>query len=217
MASQFVISAIAIGLPIILAGGVSQAQPITPVAATTSAPVCWKPAQSRGVGTLPTICAAGEELSSGLCYPICKSGYAGEGPVCWSKCPAGTEDIGLFCRRGARVTPKKSQGRGVGKLPECRNERDAGLCYDACPPGKTGVGPLCWPACEGRYATSCGALCAVSSEACAKAVAEMTARGLLVAVEAVITQRINPQALADLARVFAWPVCEQREGPGVRQ
>merc|ERR1712083_673662 len=28
-------------------------------------------------------CCAGQELSGGLCYPICASGFSGAGPVCW--------------------------------------------------------------------------------------------------------------------------------------
>merc|ERR1719225_2507772 len=28
-------------------------------------------------------CCAGQELSGGLCYPICHSGFSGAGPVCW--------------------------------------------------------------------------------------------------------------------------------------
>merc|ERR1719151_466569 len=32
-------------------------------------------------------CCAGQELSGGLCYPICHSGFSGAGPVCWDGIP----------------------------------------------------------------------------------------------------------------------------------
>lgn len=39
-----------------------------------------------------------------------------------------------------------SYGRGVGKLPGCKDEQDydAGLCYPKCSDGTKGVGPVCW-------------------------------------------------------------------------
>jgi hypothetical protein len=29
-------------------------------------------------------CGPNEEMVNGLCYPRCREGYYGEGPVCWS-------------------------------------------------------------------------------------------------------------------------------------
>merc|ERR1719178_60880 len=46
-------------------------------------------------------CCAGQELSGGLCYPICHSGFSGAGPVCWDGIP--------FL--------SNSYGRGAGKFP----------------------------------------------------------------------------------------------------
>jgi hypothetical protein len=34
-----------------------------------------------------------------LCYPKCRSGFSGVGPVCWSSCPSGFKDGGVFCGR----------------------------------------------------------------------------------------------------------------------
>jgi hypothetical protein len=34
-----------------------------------------------------------------LCYPKCRSGFYGVGPVCWSSCPSGFKDGGVFCGR----------------------------------------------------------------------------------------------------------------------
>merc|ERR1739840_49826 len=46
-------------------------------------------------------CCPGQELSGGLCYPICHSGFSGAGPVCWDGIP--------FL--------SNSYGRGAGKFP----------------------------------------------------------------------------------------------------
>ena len=43
---------------------------------------CAKDSYGRGVGEVLT-CEAGLEMSGLLCYPPCKSGYSGNGPVCW--------------------------------------------------------------------------------------------------------------------------------------
>jgi len=33
-------------------------------------------------------------MSGLLCYPPCKAGYQGNGPVCWQQCPAGKTNCG---------------------------------------------------------------------------------------------------------------------------
>lgn len=38
----------------------------------------------RGTGT-PLKCKSGLELNGALCYKACRSGYRGEGPVCWAE------------------------------------------------------------------------------------------------------------------------------------
>ena len=49
----------------------------------------------RGVGTIPTGCAAGEEYDAGLCYSNCPGGMSGVGPVCWGQTPAGWTGCGF--------------------------------------------------------------------------------------------------------------------------
>ncbi len=95
-----------------------------------------KVAYSRGVGT-PLICSADEDYDAGLCYPKCRSGYTGVGPVCWKD--------------------NASYGRGVGSAASlvcgAGQEMDAGLCYTKCKTGFHGVGPVCYndkPASYGR-------------------------------------------------------------------
>lgn len=41
------------------------------------------------------VCNSGEERDAGLCYPNCKSGYNGVGPVCWGRPPTGWVDCGM--------------------------------------------------------------------------------------------------------------------------
>ncbi|RHY28104.1 hypothetical protein DYB32_006254 [Aphanomyces invadans] len=74
---------------------------------TTTAPFCWLNSYPRGVGKVPSSCAAGQERIGLLCYPNCPPGMSRKGLDCHSNCPEGLEDQGLFCR-------KKEYGRGVG-------------------------------------------------------------------------------------------------------
>ena len=46
-------------------------------------PACWKMAYGRGVGKAISACREGEERRGALCYPLCRDGYVGRGPVCW--------------------------------------------------------------------------------------------------------------------------------------
>src|SRR6476620_11590303 len=39
---------------------------------------------ARASDSVP-LCADGQEYDAGLCYPKCKDGYNGVGPVCWQK------------------------------------------------------------------------------------------------------------------------------------
>ena len=54
-----------------------------------------RPTYNRGAGTVPNLaCPAGKENDASLCYVPCRDGYAGIGPVCWSKAPSGFVDCG---------------------------------------------------------------------------------------------------------------------------
>ena len=44
---------------------------------------CWKMAHGRGVGKPISACPEDKEKNGLLCYPYCREGYAGVGPVCW--------------------------------------------------------------------------------------------------------------------------------------
>lgn len=53
-----------------------------------------------------------------------------------------------------------SYGRGVGQVPRTcpGGELQAGLCYNTCAAGYSGVGPVCWQRCPSGYRDD-GALC----------------------------------------------------------
>ncbi len=52
---------------------------------------------------IPLTCSNDEDYDAGLCYPKCKYGYHGIGPVCWEDCPAGMHTCGALCTRTADV------------------------------------------------------------------------------------------------------------------
>ena len=74
-------------------------------------------------GRSPT-CRPNEELIGLLCYPRCRPGFNGVGPVCW-------RDLPRYW--------KGSYGRGAGSSMQCAPglRNIAGLCYKECPPGFT--------------------------------------------------------------------------------
>lgn len=74
---------------------------------------------NRGVGEAPSQCPRNKpEKDAGLCYPRCRSGFHGVGPVCWqsgcSKFGSDFTDDGATCRRDRSFT-KNSYGRGAGE------------------------------------------------------------------------------------------------------
>ncbi len=60
--------------------------------------VCWRRSYGNGFGSIPSVCPDDLEHDGLLCYPKCKQGYYGIGPVCWEKCPSGYSDTGAFCQ-----------------------------------------------------------------------------------------------------------------------
>uniref|UniRef100_A0A914EAR6 Uncharacterized protein n=1 Tax=Acrobeloides nanus TaxID=290746 RepID=A0A914EAR6_9BILA len=131
---------------------------------------CWLQAYGRGVGKPITACSSGEDLDAGLCYPQCKNGYYGVGPVCWQSCPSGFTDVGVTCQKPA------AYGRGAGyalwHLKECENDNPQGceqyglmyypkckenfhafgccVCTPNCPNGMTDAGADCTKNTYGR-------------------------------------------------------------------
>ncbi len=70
----------------------------------------------RGAGVPVSACPAGMERNGALCYPKCRVGFSGAGPVCFQICPAGYKDDGALCRKDAIIFAKASYGRGAGTV-----------------------------------------------------------------------------------------------------
>lgn len=81
---------------------------LTSMVAQAADSFCWKDSSTRGAGTIPTGCAAGQENQAGLCYNACPSGMTGVGPVCWSTCPSGYIDMGATCHINKPLTVSPS-------------------------------------------------------------------------------------------------------------
>ncbi len=152
--------------------------------------VCWKNSYGRNVGAVPNACADGREKSGALCYNKCGPNRIGDGPGCWSACPQGFEDRGVFCLQNAKsecppttiktivgTCTKTNEWRDAGVPMVCGagKDSDAGLCYSKCNAGYTGVGPVCWGSCANAtvknstltFKVECGALCANTADECA--------------------------------------------------
>lgn len=56
-------------------------------------------------------CPPDQELQAGLCYPNCRDGYTGLGPICWQTCPPDFNDAGFVCMK-----PNYSRGEGTAPI-----------------------------------------------------------------------------------------------------
>ena len=89
-----------------------------------------------------------------------------------SKCPAGYINDGCTCGINVHLLAKRTQGHRTGVGMSCGSDQDydAGLCYDKCPAGTRGAGPVCWGQCPADFPVNCGAGCAKSSEDCVNSI-----------------------------------------------
>ena len=154
-------------------------KPCNPSFRSDGATLCWKQYPSfenNGQGhTITSItkkitvntgkplstCSPSEDKNGLLCYPKCRDGMKGVGPVCWANtvgvgigtpvqledCPAGWSNDGLICREPISCASGLdffkygcSGGRLVGRLNNggtCGADREKidGLCYNRCPAG----------------------------------------------------------------------------------
>ena len=106
----------------------------------TSAENCWKDAYGRGAGRPIHQCADGLEQSGLLCYPPCKAGYYGVGPVCWQSCPSDFTDTGVDCLK------PPSYGRGAG-YPLWQRDK----CESENPQGCEKWGLIWYPKCKANF------------------------------------------------------------------
>ena len=158
-------------------------KPCNPSFRSDGATICWKDYPTfENNGQLHTItsvtkritlntgkplstCDPSQEKSGLICYPKCKTGMNGVGPVCWANlqdvgigtpvqledCPANWHAEGLICREPISCAQGldffkhgcsggRLRGRldGGGTCPSDREKID-GLCYKRCPAGMSHV------------------------------------------------------------------------------
>lgn len=148
----------------------------------------------RGVGK-PMACAADEQQDGALCYPRCRDGYGGAGPVCWQRCPGTFSDTGAHCLKpqaypnGAGfpwqfgdalnddgMISRCQASHGAGNCekhglifyPKCRAGFAAfggNVCSPVCPAGMTDIGVSCQKQSYGRTAGRPLGTCAAGLEA----------------------------------------------------
>lgn len=140
---------------------------------TNNGEFCGRGADSKGMSSMT--CGPGEFRTGGRCYKDCKAGYTNNGEFCGR----GASSRGL----GA-MTCKSGEFFNLGRCfaadtcPAGYEMAPIGLCYPRCNSGFDGVGPVCWSACEGRFATACAAGCATTTAECALATTDMVASPL---------------------------------------
>ncbi len=126
-------------------------------------PVCWQtcPANYSDTGAFCQIWP--HIYGKGCCCTVFSKS-------CCDICLTGYTDDGCTCRKNGNTVVKSSYGRGVGFVRRINCTDDlievAGLCYRPCRKSYDNAGPLCWKQCSGVFGTTCGALCAVSTNAC---------------------------------------------------
>jgi hypothetical protein len=134
------------------------------------------------------------EKNGFLCYPPCREGFHGAGPLCWQNCPAGYTDDGLFCRRDAHIFINDNRkchwldkcgltfDRGCTTCPEgysndgCTCRKDAHIFVKdsfsrglgtpmSCGQGQERIGGLCYGRCPAGYLPD-GIYCLATLETC---------------------------------------------------
>eukprot|EP01006_Ploeotia_vitrea_P000606 TRINITY_DN103340_c0_g1_i1.p2 TRINITY_DN103340_c0_g1~~TRINITY_DN103340_c0_g1_i1.p2 ORF type:complete len:248 (+),score=21.97 TRINITY_DN103340_c0_g1_i1:29-772(+) len=98
---------------------------------------CYKNSTVRGVGKPISACPPGWQKNGLLCYPDCKAGYKGVGPVCWEICPKGFTDTGAFCQPDS----KWGDNSHCGTWDKCGVTFDKGCVK--CPTGWETHGCIC--------------------------------------------------------------------------
>lgn len=101
---------------------------------------CWKKAYFRGLGAMPSECAAEDMTRSGIwCFQNCREGYTGYSRSCYKDCPPESKSSFLgSCSRA------KSYKRGPGSTQECPGCTKIGLkYYEDCKKGFTASGSNC--------------------------------------------------------------------------
>ena len=102
-------------------------------------------------GTVPTDCGPDMDNDAGICYPKCRPGFHGIGPLCWQDtitlgagsipgledCPTGFRNDGLTCMKDYACS-----GGGCSTFCDGNwNTNDGGFCHTHCDPITCNDGP----------------------------------------------------------------------------
>jgi hypothetical protein len=110
---------------------------------------CWKDSYGRGAGTIPTACAPGQDMRGLFCYSVC---------------PAGMRDDGLYCRRaeygrGAGYAWEFRDGfSNAGMISRCERDNGSGNCEMS--------GAIAYAKCRKDYAAAGCCICRPSVPNC---------------------------------------------------
>ncbi|ETV94982.1 hypothetical protein H310_11622 [Aphanomyces invadans] len=133
----------------------------------TPPPYCWLGSYARGVGTVPKLCAQGQELIGLLCYDNCPCGMSRKGLDCHSDCPKDMADQGLFCR-------KKEYARGAGYPWKIGDAFDDDAMFKRCEHDNGGrdtcekYGLVVYPKCKEGFTSFGCCMCRPSPPDCEK-------------------------------------------------
>ena len=102
-------------------------------------------------GTIPSDCGPDRDNDAGICYPKCRPGFHGVGPLCWQDTvtlgagtPVGLEDCPPDFRNDGLTCQKDLQCTGGGCHTFCDgnwNSNDGGFCHTHCDPISCNDGP----------------------------------------------------------------------------
>lgn len=88
---------------------------------------------------LNAACPNGTENNAGLCYPVCRSGYSGLGPVCWAGPPKGWVECGMGAAKDTFTCTAVIGGQVVSVLSLVANIATAGAAAPATAAAKKGT------------------------------------------------------------------------------
>lgn len=75
----------------------------------------------------PLVCADGLEQDGALCYPPCRAGFNGIGPVCWQICDGDGVDCGIGCAEDTATCASATVDMILGPLIVAANIGTLGL------------------------------------------------------------------------------------------
>ena len=142
-------------------------------------------------------------------FETCKKGFSAAGQICKPECPEKMIDIGISCN-------KHTYWRDGASGLQCKEgmEEQLGYCYEPCPKGTNGVGPVCWGNCP-KGTTQCGSLCLGPDDSCDKYILNNVKNWLELVTKAVMLDVAGTvAATASVGLSYTYPICRDFNDPG---